>query len=181
MRPARAALWSRVSTAEQTAENQLREFRVRAEADGATVVREYVLVASAYQGEHQGQLHDLHKRADRREIDAVYVWALDRLSREGIAATLAALQPLYARGVRVVSLKESWLEALAQPALRDLLVAIFGWVAEQESARRSERTKAGQVRAIGQGKRLGRPKGSKDRQHRRNRREADWRRRAGVG
>ena len=147
----------------------------------ATVVRQYVLVASAYQGEHQGQLHDLYQRADRREVDAVYVWALDRLSREGIAATLAALRPLYSRGIRVISLRESWLEALAQPALWDFLIAIFGWVAEQESARRSERTRAGQARAISQGKRIGRPKGSKDRRPRRNRRGADWRRRLGVG
>lgn len=177
----KAAIWARVSTGEQTPDNQLAELRARAAADGGMVVREYVLVASAYQGEHQGQLRDMHNCAERREFDALYVWALDRLSREGIAATLAALKPLTARGVRVVSLKESWLEAMAQPALRDLLVAIFGWVAEQESARRSERVKAGQARARAQGKHMGRPKGSKDRRKRKDRREADWRRRAGVG
>ncbi len=115
----------------------------------------------------------MHRRAERRESDAVYVWALNRLSREGIAATLAALKPLTARGIRVVSLKESWLEAMAQPALRELLVAIFGWAAEQESARRSERVKAGQTRARAQGKHIGRPKGSKDKRPCRNRREVD--------
>jgi len=51
--------------------------------------------------------------------------------------------------------------------LRDLLLAIVGWVARFESARRSERTKAGIARARSQGKALGRRLGSKDKQRRR--------------
>jgi len=39
-----------------------------------------------------------------------------------------------------------------------------------ESQRRSERTKAGMARARAQGKKLGRPKGSRDRRKRRVRR-----------
>ena len=39
---------------------------------------------------------------------------------------------------------------------------ITAWVAEFESKRRSERTLAGLARALRQGKKLGRPKGSKD-------------------
>ena len=48
----------------------------------------------------------------------------------------------------------------------DLLLAIAGRVARMESNRRSERTKAGLQRAISQGKRLGRPPGSKDKKRR---------------
>jgi ATP-dependent Lon protease len=50
--------------------------------------------------------------------------------------------------------------------LMDLLHSIAGWVARKESNRRSERTKAGLQRAVSQGKRLGRPPGSKDRKKR---------------
>ena len=39
---------------------------------------------------------------------------------------------------------------------------ITAWVAEFESKRRSERTLAGLARALREGKKLGRPKGSKD-------------------
>lgn len=46
--------------------------------------------------------------------------------------------------------------------MQDLLLAIAGWVAKMESSRRSERTKAGLARALTQGKKLGRPSGSKD-------------------
>ncbi len=123
----------------------------------------------------------MHRRAERRERRR-YTFAAEPVERPHVhGVELAALKPLMARGIRVVSLKESWLEAMAQPALRELLVAIFGWVAEQEPARRSTRVKAGQTRAQAQSKHMGRPKGSKDKRPRRNRREADWRRRSGMG
>ena len=69
--------------------------------------------------------------------------------------------------VQVLSYQEPWTEAAGE--LRDLLLAIAGWVASMESSRRSERTKAGLARAVADGKRLSRPPGSKD-QRRRNRR-----------
>ena len=64
-------------------------------------------------------------------------------------------------GVQVWSNREPWTEAGG--ASLDLLLAIVGWVATMESNRRSERTKSGLRRAVSQGKRLGRPKGSKAR------------------
>ena len=53
--------------------------------------------------------------------------------------------------------------------LGELLYAIAGWVARMESQRRSERTKAGLARVVAQGKKLGRPPGSKDRRKRKRR------------
>lgn len=42
--------------------------------------------------------------------------------------------------------------------MRPLLIAIFGWLAQQERERLIERTKAGLERARRQGKRIGRPR-----------------------
>ena len=53
--------------------------------------------------------------------------------------------------------------------LAELLYALTGWVAKIESQHRSERTKAGLTRVKAQGKRLGRPQGSKDRRKRKKR------------
>lgn len=61
-------------------------------------------------------------------------------------------------GVPVLSVREGWLDTSGP--VRPLLVAIFGWVAEQERTRLIERTKAGVERARRQGKRLGRPPAS---------------------
>jgi putative DNA-invertase from lambdoid prophage Rac len=93
------------------------------------------------------------------------VWALDRLAREGPLDTLQVVERFAKLGVQVVSHQESWTEGAGE--LRDLLLAIVGWVARFESVRRSERTKAGIERARSQGKALGRRPGSKDGQRRR--------------
>jgi putative DNA-invertase from lambdoid prophage Rac len=57
-------------------------------------------------------------------------------------------------GVLVVSVREPWLDTGGP--VRDLLVAIFSWVAEQERLRLVERTRAGLARARREGTRLGR-------------------------
>jgi len=106
--------------------------------------------------------------ARKRRFEAVLVWALDRLSREGSLAILVLVNRLKACGVRVISYQESWTEAPGE--LGELLYAIAGWVARMESQRRSERTKAGLARVVAQGKKLGRPKGSKDKRKRKRRR-----------
>ncbi len=67
----------------------------------------------------------------------------------------------------MLSYQESWTEAPGE--LAELLYALTGWVARMESQRRSERTKAGLARVKAQGKRLGRPSGSKDKRKRRRR------------
>ena len=106
--------------------------------------------------------------ARKRKFQAVMVWALDRLSREGALAILSLVQKLSANGVKVLSYQESWTEAPGEMA--ELLYALTGWVARMESQRRSERTKAGLIRVKAQGKRLGRPLGSKDQRKRKRRR-----------
>jgi len=54
-------------------------------------------------------------------------------------------------GVKIVSYQEPWTEAPGD-LVGDILFAIAAWVANQESKRRSERTKAGLLRAKTQGK-----------------------------
>ena len=105
--------------------------------------------------------------ARQRRFQAVLVWALDRLSREGALAILSLVHKLSSYGVKVLSYQENWTEAPGE--LGELLYALAGWVARMESQRRSERTKAGLARIKAQGKRLGRPPGSKDKRKRRRR------------
>jgi DNA invertase Pin-like site-specific DNA recombinase len=57
-----------------------------------------------------------------------------------------------------LSVREGWLDTSGP--VRPLLVAIFGWVAEQERTRLIERVHAGLERARRQGKALGRPRTS---------------------
>jgi DNA invertase Pin-like site-specific DNA recombinase len=93
--------------------------------------------------------------AHRREFDTLLIWSLDRLSREGIGPMVSYIAQLRAAGVRVMSHQEPWLDTGGP--VGDLLIAIFGWVAQQERQRIGERVRAGQARARAAGVRFGRP------------------------
>ena len=159
-----AAIWLRVSDPGQHTDNQLPDLLAWAERRGLEVVRVYQVQESAWRGAHQKQLTQVYKDARAGRFKTLLVWALDRLSREGPLATLEIVHRLGQSGVQVWSYQEPWTEAGGE--LLDLLLAIAGWVARMESNRRSERTKAGLARAVAQGKRLGRPPGSKDKKKR---------------
>ena len=65
------------------------------------------------------------------------MWALDRVSREGIGPVLAAVHALLSADCELVSYGEPWLEV--ENDERDLLIAVAGWTAWREARRLSER------------------------------------------
>ncbi len=160
----KAAILCRVSDPGQHTDNQLADLTAWAKRRGLEVVTTYRFQESAWKGAHQKQLIQVYQDARAGKFQVLLGWALDRLSREGPLGTLEIVHRLGQSGVQVWSLQEPWTEAGGE--LLDLLLAIAGWVARMESNRRSERTKAGLQRAVNQGKRLGRPPGSKDRKKR---------------
>lgn len=127
----------------------------------------YKETESAWKAGHQRVLASLLEDARKQKFDTLLVWALDRLSREGSLAILSLIHRLKTFGVKVISFQESWTEVPGE--LADILYAIAGWVARMESQRRSERTKAGLTRIVAQGKKIGRPPGSKDKRKRKRR------------
>lgn len=167
----KAAIWLRVSTAQQDLENQLAAVQQIAEHRGYDVVCEYRTEdsASTYNGkansEYKTAIKAMLDAAHRGEYSVLIVWALDRLSRGGAEATLALLRQLRERGCTVVSVQEPWLSG--SPEVMDVLVSFSGWVAQMESTRRSERIKAGLARRKAQGKPVGRKPGAKDKRPRR--------------
>ncbi len=163
-----AALWLRVSTTDQDPRNQEPELQALAARRGWEVGPTYRLEGeSAFSGSagYRRAVELLLRDARHGRFQVVLVWALDRLSREGPLATLQLVDQLSRAGVQVITVQEPWLEV--GPEFRDVLVALVGWVARWESERRSERTKAGLVRARAAGKRLGRPPGARDKGRRR--------------
>jgi putative DNA-invertase from lambdoid prophage Rac len=163
----RVAIYSRTSTTDQNPVNQSLVLTDWAGQRGYEILTVYEEQESAWKAGHQRELARLLEDARKRKFGAVLVWALDRLSREGPLAILSLVNRLKICGLGVLSYQESWTEAPGE--LGELLYAIAGWVARMESQRRSERTKAGLARVVAQGKRLGRPKGSKDKRKRKRR------------
>jgi len=163
----KCVIYSRVSSQEQTLDNQIPVLENWAHSRGFELAETYQEMESAWRNGHQTELARLLDNARKRKFDIVLVWALDRLSREGSAAILNLVNSLKVYGIRIISYQEPWTEAPGE--IGEILYAIAGWVARMESHRRSERTKAGLARVKAQGKRLGRPPGSKDKRRRKRR------------
>lgn len=149
----KAAIYARVSTGEQSTENQLPALQKWVADRGHELVEVYSENESAWKAGHQQELARLRVDAAKRRFDIVLVWALDRLSREGAAAILNLVNTFKTYGVKVISYQEAWTEAPGE--IGEILFAIAGWVARMESQRRSERTKAGLEQARREGKPIG--------------------------
>ena len=172
----KAALYLRVSTTEQNVDNQLPALEAYAESRGWQIVETYRENESAWRAGHQRELARLLAdiRGGKRKYDVLLIWALDRLSRQGIGPLLQLINSFEVYGCHVVSVNESWTHPDAGP-MREMFIAMSAWAAKFESDRRSERTKAGLARAIANGKKLGRPAGKKDSKPRRKKRPVVYR------
>lgn len=157
----RCVIYARVSTEDQSTKNQVHALYdwcyQRKDID---LIHVYEENASAWDKGQQKQLKQLIADAPELKFNYVLVWSLDRLTRGGALKILELVQKLRKYNIRIISKEEPWTEA--PPEIEDILYAIAGWVAQMESRRRSERTKAGLERAKLEGKTPGRPEGSKD-------------------
>jgi len=147
----RVALYARVSTSDQTCENQLLELRRYAEARGWSAV-EYVDHGVSGAKDRRPALDQLIADVRRHRVNAVVCWRLDRLGRN-LRHLVLMLDEWQARGIAFVTLGEGI--DTSTPAGR-LVAGVLASIAEFERARIQERIRAGLARARAQGKRLGR-------------------------
>lgn len=146
----KVAVYVRVSTAGQTAENQRLELREYVAARGWQAV-EYSDTISGSTERRPG-LDALLKDARRRKFGTVLVWSLDRAGRSlpHLVTLIAELESL---GIAFVSLKEGLDLSTAAGKLQ---VGILSVLAAFERDRLRERVLCGLSRARAEGKRLGR-------------------------
>lgn len=151
----KAAAYVRVSTDEQHLENQLPALEAYAKVKGYEIVETYQEQESAWRAGHQKELRRLltSLESGHRHYDAVLVWSLDRLTREGIGMLMTLYNRFNAHGCKLISLKESWTEMPNE--MTPIFLAMIGFFAKWESDRRSERTRAGMERARREGKPIG--------------------------
>jgi DNA invertase Pin-like site-specific DNA recombinase len=150
-KPTRAARYARVSTNDQTCDNQLQELRRYAEARGWTAT-EYTDTGISGSKDKRPALDKLIADVAARRVDAVVCWRLDRFGRN-LRHLIVTIEELTAAGVAFVSIGESI--DTGSPTGR-LLLGILGSFAEFERERNKERIGAGLARARRQGTKLGR-------------------------
>lgn len=141
----------------QNPENQLLELRRYATAQGWEII-EYVDRATGKDA-NRDALKEAFQDASRRKFDVLLVWALDRLSREGISKTFQHLQRLRDYGVQFESFSEPQFRTTGPfgEVFAELMIAFAAWAAKTERQRNSDRTKAGLARARSEGRIGGRP------------------------
>jgi DNA invertase Pin-like site-specific DNA recombinase len=150
----RVAVYARVSTADQTCENQLLELREYCTARRWRAPVEYVDTGVSGSKDRRPALDSLIRDARRRRFDVLVCWRLDRLGRN-LRHLVSMLDDLQALGVAFVSLGEGI--DCTTPAGK-LQLHILAALAEFERERIRERVVAGIQRARAEGKRLGRPR-----------------------
>src|ERR1700752_3221400 len=146
----RVALYARVSTKDgrQDTENQLIALRDYCAKQGWEIVAEYVDHETGGTSKRP-HFQRMFTDARARKFDLVLFWSLDRLSREGVSATLNHLERLTQYGVDWRSHTEEYLDSCG--IFRDAVLAILATIAKQERIRRSERASAAIARLRRQG------------------------------
>lgn len=151
----RVAIYARVSTDGQTADNQLAELRAVACRNDWMVVEEFVDhgISGAKGRDKRPAFDALCRAAVRKEFDVVMAWSVDRLGRS-LQHLLAFLEEIHAKTVDLY-LHQQGLDTTT-PAGRAMF-QMLGVFSEFERAIIRERVMAGLARARSQGRVGGRP------------------------
>ena len=140
----RVAIYTRVSTDDQSTKTQEHELRQYAKNRGWTVQRVYTDHGFSGASEKRPALDELLRDTRKRKFDVVLVWKFDRFARS-LRQLVSALELFRKFGIDFVSATEA------------LVFQIFGAIAQFERALIGERVRAGLGEARRNGKRIGRP------------------------
>src|SRR5947207_11316747 len=154
-KPKTVALYLRVSTGEQTVENQRRDLEAAVERRGWRVVAEFCDegISGANGRDKRPGFDKLCRAIVRHQFDIVAAWSVDRLGRS-LQDLVAFLGELHGAGVDLF-LHQQGLDTTT-PAGKALF-QMMGVFAEFERSMIQERVRAGLRRAKDDGKKLGRP------------------------
>ena len=155
----RIALYTRLSPNPdkkdtENQERQLREFVSR--NVGWEIVRTFtdIHLSGSKKGKDRPKFTLMMLEASQKKFDMILFWALDRLTREGMLATLQYLDQLEKWGIKYKSYTEPHIDSLGP--FNDIFLSIASTFAKLERSKLIERTKVGLETARLKGKRLGR-------------------------
>lgn len=153
----RAAIYCRVSTADQSCERQERELRAFAERAGYETVAVFRETGSGAK-ENRAERRKVMALAQGRQIDAVLVTELSRWGRSTLDL-LETLRELEARRVSVVAM--SGMAFDLSSATGRMMATVLSGIAEFERDLLRERVRSGLAAARARGRVLGRQTGQR--------------------
>lgn len=146
----RVAVYVRVSTDKQEANNQLIQLRQFCMSGQYEIYEEYVDIISGKETSrpsYDKMFIDAHKRL----FDIVLFWDLSRFSRAGTLYTLQKLKELENLDIEWISYTEPYFKSIGD--FKDVILSIMSTLAKIEREKISQRTKAGLKNAKNVGKR----------------------------
>jgi len=149
-----AVAYIRVSTAGQDHAYQRREIELAARARGETIATWFTDVASGKSLERK-ELKKLRAALRARAVSVVWVWRIDRLSRSGIADTLALVREIREAGAVLRSVADGY--AVDGGPVGELVLAVLAFAAQLEREKIAENQAAARARLESQGRSWGRP------------------------
>ena len=159
----KVAIYARVSTTEQTVENQL----LALEKYAKRMEWEYeIFVESESTRKTRPVKNNVYQSLLRGEYDGLLIYKFDRWARS-TTELISEMEVLVRRKVSIHSLNEGF---DISSSMGQAMLTVISAFAQLERDLIRERTLAGLERAKAQGKTLGRPKGSKDKGYRKRRR-----------
>jgi DNA invertase Pin-like site-specific DNA recombinase len=156
-------VYLRVSTDDQNPENQKKEVLSLFEGSDVEIYEEN---KSAFKDDFKREeFNKILKLIRQNKVSKIAVWDLDRIYRNR-GKLKEFFELCSSRGVEVLSFRQKWLndiktnnESLNQMLL-DMLLNILGWLAEEESQKKSDRVKIAYKNH--KGKTWGRPESTLD-------------------
>lgn len=146
----KVAIYVRVSTDKQEANNQLVQLRDYCKKKKYIIFDEYIDIISGTK--HSRPRWDrMFDDARKRLFDTLLFWDLSRFSRSGTLYTLQRLKELDNLGIVWESYQEPYFKSAGE--FKDVLISIMSTLAKIEREKISERTKAGLKYAKNVGKR----------------------------
>jgi DNA invertase Pin-like site-specific DNA recombinase len=148
----KAAIYGRVSTADQNAESQLYDVRQLAAQRGFEVVEEYIDAGYSGARARRPALDRMLSDARHARFAVVMVWASDRLARS-VKHFVEVISELDHLGIAYISYRENL--DTAGPLGRAIMIIVAA-IAELERSLIVERVKTGMRRARLEGRHIGR-------------------------
>jgi DNA invertase Pin-like site-specific DNA recombinase len=150
----RAAIYTRVSTNDQSPEMQISDLRQYCKQRGFDFYKEYSDQGISGTKDSRPALNELMSDAKKRRFDAVLCWRFDRFARS-TKHLITALEEFRHLGIEFISYQEN---IDTSSPLGKAIFTIVSAIAELERNIIVERVKGGLRRAKEKGKILGRPK-----------------------
>lgn len=154
----RVGIYVRVSKRTLNTDNQLHDLRAFVATQPTwKIVQEYVETVTGSGLKERKEFDRMMLDASQRKFDLLLIWKLDRLTRQGISATLKCLEDLDKWGICWRSYMEPFLDT-GNEMTNKIVLTVISEMAKAERDTLIARTMAGLRTAKRNGKILGRPR-----------------------